>query len=59
MNNKDVKKIALAMLYLGEGGKKQRGSLMFGNSDPVIINLFLRYLRDCYNIDEKKFRFIL
>ena len=56
LKNKDVSKIALAMLYLGEGGKKQRGSLLFGNSDPFIISMFLHLLRYCYNVDESKFR---
>ncbi|OGM95402.1 hypothetical protein A2524_04310 [Candidatus Wolfebacteria bacterium RIFOXYD12_FULL_48_21] len=54
--NRDVAKIALAMLYLGEGSKTNRGSLMFGNSDPEIIKLFLRFLRECYILDESKFR---
>jgi len=54
--DKDVSKIALAMLYLGEGGKTQRGSLSFGNSDPFIISLFIFLMRYCYNIDEHKFR---
>lgn len=54
--NCDVAKIALAMLYLGEGSKTNRGSLMFGNSDPEIIKLFLRFLRECYTLDESKFR---
>lgn len=56
MYNKDVAKISLAMLYLGEGSKVRKGSLMFGNSDPEIIKLFLGLLRHCYEIDEKKFR---
>lgn len=56
IKNKDVAKVALAMLYLGEGSKCQKGSLMFGNSDPQIISLFLHLLRNCYNIDEDKFR---
>ncbi len=56
LRNKDTSKIALTMLYLGEGSKKQRGSLMFGNSDPSIIRLFLRLLRRCYDINENKFR---
>lgn len=56
LRDKDIAKVALAMLYLGEGSKKQRGSLMFGNSDPFIISLFLHLLRYCYNIDESKFR---
>jgi hypothetical protein len=56
LKNKDTSKIALAMLYLGEGSKNQRGSLMFGNSDPFIISLFLHLLRYCYDINESKFR---
>lgn len=56
LRNKDTAKIALVMLYLGEGGKHQRGSLLFGNSDPFIISLFLHLLRYCYRIDESKFR---
>ncbi len=56
LKNKDVAKIALAMLYLGEGSKTQRGSMTFANSDPFIISLFLYLLRYCYDIDESKFR---
>jgi hypothetical protein len=57
LKNRDTAKIALAMLYLGEGSKdSKRGSLMFGNSDPFIVSLFLRLLRCCYNINEGKFR---
>jgi hypothetical protein len=56
LKNKNVAKIALAMLYLGEGSKTKRGSLMFGNSNPEIISLFLKLMRYCYNIDESKFR---
>jgi hypothetical protein len=53
----NIAKIALAVLYLGEGRKNiKRGSLMFGNSDPNIVKLFLDLLRFCYNIDESKFR---
>ncbi len=55
--DKDTAKLMLAMLYLGEGGKTlQRASLLFGNSNPLIIGLFLRLLRYCYLIDERKFR---
>ncbi|MFA5208185.1 MAG: hypothetical protein WC428_06095 [Candidatus Paceibacterota bacterium] len=57
IKNKDVAKIALAMLYLGEGRKdRKRGSLLFGNSEPMVISLFLYLLRLVYDIDEKKFR---
>ncbi|OGY98890.1 MAG: hypothetical protein A3B13_00380 [Candidatus Liptonbacteria bacterium RIFCSPLOWO2_01_FULL_45_15] len=56
MKNPDVGKIALTMLYFGEGSKTRKGSLTFGNSDSRIISLFLRLLRECYEIDENKFR---
>lgn len=53
----NIAKIALAVLYLGEGRKNiKRSSLMFGNSDPNIVKLFLYLLRSCYTIDESKFR---
>lgn len=56
LTNKDVAKIVLTTLYLGEGSKHRDGSLSLGNSDPKIIELFLSLLRSTYNIDEKKFR---
>jgi hypothetical protein len=56
IKNENIAKIALAMIYLGEGSKTKKGSLMIGNSDPNIINLFLKLLRKCYKIDESKFR---
>ena len=57
LKNKDIAKVVLSILYLCEGSKSlERGSVMFGNSDPFIINLFLYLLRRCYNIYERKFR---
>jgi hypothetical protein len=56
MGSKDIAKIVLAMLYLGEGAKNSRRAFVLGNSDPRIIRLYLRLLRRCYPIDEKKFR---
>lgn len=57
LNINKTAKVALAMLYLGEGSKKiKRGSLTFGNSDPFIVDLLLNLIRKCYNINEKKFR---
>jgi hypothetical protein len=56
LRDKNVAKISLAMLYLGEGSKTHKASLMFGNSNPDIIKLFLDLLRYCYNINEEKFR---
>lgn len=55
IKDRNTAKIALAMLYLGEGSKNpKRGSLVFGNSDPFVVSLFLKLLRYCYKIDEKK-----
>lgn len=51
-----VAKIALAMLYFGEGFKTTKGSVGFGNSSPDMIRLFLQLLRKCYQVDESKFR---
>lgn len=47
-------KIALAMLYLGEGAKWQGHSgLMLGSSDPEIILLYISLLQECYGIEDK------
>lgn len=54
--DKDIAKIVLATLYLAEGGKKQSGSLMFGNSDPKIIRLFLSLFELVYETKKEKFR---
>ncbi len=57
LQNEDVAKIILTILYLGEGSKTLgRGSVVFGNSDPATIKLFLKLLRGCYSVDESKFR---
>ena len=47
-------KIALAMLYLGEGAKlKGHSGLMLGSSDPILIQLYVRMLKKCYDINPK------
>ncbi|MFH1253635.1 MAG: hypothetical protein V1664_04900 [Candidatus Uhrbacteria bacterium] len=53
--NKKLSKIFLALIFMCEGSKAG-GCITFGNSDPGIIKLFLRFLRECYELDEKKFR---
>ena len=55
LDDKEGAKTVLAALYLAEG-KKHAGHMMFGNSDPLIISLFLKLLRFCYDLDESKFR---
>jgi hypothetical protein len=52
-----IAKIALSMLYLGEGSKGARHChVSFGNSDPEVICLFLVLFRRCYQVEERKFR---
>ncbi len=48
-------KICLAMLYLGEGAKTPE-YIRFCNSDPKVIQLFLKLLRQAFIIDEMKLR---
>lgn len=52
--DKDVKKIALAILYLGEGSKwKGHRGLMLGSSDPNIVCLYINLLKEVYNISKQ------
>lgn len=55
LDDLNTAKVTLAVLYAAKGSKNIRSSLMFGNSDPLLISLFLRLLRFCYTIDENKF----
>lgn len=55
IDEKNVAKVALVMLYLGEGSKT--GSyISFCNSNPKIIALFMRLLCICYDINTSKLR---
>lgn len=47
--------IAGAALYAGEGAKTD-GLVVFANSDPLIIRMFLRWLRAFFDIDESRLR---
>ena len=50
--NQDGLKVALAMLYLGEGTKwKSHSGLSLGSSDPNIILLYISLLKKCYKIE--------
>lgn len=56
IRQENVAKVALAMLFLGEGSKTNTSCVVFGNSNPIVIGLFLNFFRKCYQLDEKKFR---
>ena len=50
--------VAGTALYAGEGSKTD-GKVVFANSDPRMVALFLRWLRTCFEIDESRLRFRL
>ena len=57
---RDEKLKALGVaLYLGEGGKSQNWIIDFSNSDPIIIKIFVKFLRDICGIRENKLRVLL
>jgi hypothetical protein len=55
--NKDIYKLLLSILYLGEGAK-HKGSrvLRLASVDPKIIQLYLKFLYKCFPISKNKFR---
>ncbi|MES2930651.1 MAG: hypothetical protein V4665_02610 [Patescibacteria group bacterium] len=63
-NGKTVKKrniiIAGVLLYWAEGYKTSKASgVDFANSDPEMIAIFMKFLRTCYSLDEKRLRILL
>lgn len=50
----EVIELALAMLYLGEGAKKNSQTAM-GNSNPLILKFFVRAIRRLYDIPAEAF----
>ncbi len=51
IKNRDVLKVILSVLYLGEGTKwKTHRGLILGNSDPETIKLYIKLLNVCYGI---------
>lgn len=50
------KKTILAMLYWAEGAKGRNDVVNFANTDPQMILLFTSILRECFQLDESKFR---
>lgn len=55
--NREGLRVALAMLYLGEGSKwKSHRGLMLGSSYPVAIRLYIQLLEICYGIRRSQLR---
>ncbi|OGI95448.1 hypothetical protein A2917_02715 [Candidatus Nomurabacteria bacterium RIFCSPLOWO2_01_FULL_42_17] len=44
------------ILYLGEGGKTERGTARLSNSDPIVIKMMMRFFREICKVPEEKFR---
>ncbi len=44
-------------LYWGEGTKASKNSVRLGNSDPMLLNIFIKFLQECFNVDKKDLRF--
>ncbi|MFA4975788.1 MAG: hypothetical protein WC839_03475 [Candidatus Paceibacterota bacterium] len=44
------------ILYLGEGGKTERGTARLSNSDPLVIKMMMRFFREICKVPEEKFR---
>jgi hypothetical protein len=44
-------------LYWGEGNKSNKLSVRLGNTDPLLLKMFIRFLVEIYGIDTRKLRF--
>ena len=54
MSERDLLMFCLA-LYAGEGSKTA-GSVIFANSDPLLMAVFIRWLRGFFRVDESRLR---
>lgn len=52
-------KLAGLMLYWGEGSKRDKSTVDFANSDPKMISIFLRFLREIYQVTEDRLRVLV
>ncbi len=57
IKDRDVLKVILSVLYLGEGTKwKTHRGLILGNSDPGTIKLYIKLLNVCYGIKSNQLK---
>lgn len=52
----ETKRAILAAIYWAEGAKTNTKTVCFANTDPLLIKLFVTLFRECYKLDENKFR---
>ncbi len=50
MRQADPLYVAGVMLYWAEGDKSSRHAARISNSDPEVLRLFMRFLRDCLGV---------
>jgi hypothetical protein len=50
----DLLYIAGVMLYWAEGDKSSRNAARISNSDPEVLKLFMRFLRDCLDVPDER-----
>lgn len=46
--------IAGVMLYWAEGDKSSRNAARISNSDPEVLRLFMRFLRECFDVPDER-----
>lgn len=56
--DKEINRLLCSLLYWAEG-EKNRSSIVFTNSDPLMIECFLTLIRSSFKLDEKKFRALI
>jgi len=57
-NREDAKLLGLGLgLYWGEGNKKNQGSIRLGNTNPFLIDSFIKFLVEILGANKLKLRF--
>jgi len=57
--NSDYAKIYCALLFWCEGGKEDKAGVRFVNSDPLLIETFIKLFRKAFPVREEKFRVLM
>ena len=57
-NTDDAKLLGMGVgLYWGEGNKANKHSVRLGNTDPALLNIFIKFLVDLFGVDKTRLRF--
>ena len=52
----DTLHVAGVMLYWAEGDKRSRNAARVSNSDPEVLKLFMRFLRECLEVPDEQLK---